>query len=228
MIEGWTSFFKREQRQPYYQALMAFLAEEDLTKVIYPRSEDWFQCFTLTPYEEVKVVILGQDPYHEENQAHGLAFSVNHGIAVPPSLRNIFKELEQDVDLPRPLHGNLSGWAKQGVLLLNTVLTVEKGKANSHKGKGWETFTDHVLSYLNQRERPIVYILWGNQARKKAELLTNQNHLILSSSHPSPLSAYHTFFGSKPFSQTNDFLLHHGMSPIQWQLQEEFHVSPHR
>ncbi|WP_134170638.1 uracil-DNA glycosylase [Breznakia blatticola] len=212
------TFLANEQTQPYYQKLMKFLDEQMQSKTIYPPKEQWFHAFELLKDTQVKVVILGQDPYHGQNEAMGLAFSVEMGVKIPPSLQNIFKELKADMGYEIPLFGDLSNWAKQGVLLLNTVLTVEKDKANSHKGKGWEIFTDRVLMELDKQDTPIVFILWGKQAIEKKALLHNPNHLILESVHPSPLSAYRGFFGSKPFSQTNAFLKEHNETEIDWRL----------
>ena len=188
------------------------------TQTVYPPREQLFTAFSLTPPEAVKVVILGQDPYHEPGQAHGLAFSVQQGVKLPPSLVNIYKELQADLGIEPPKHGDLTRWAKQGVFLLNTVLTVEHGKANSHKAYGWQTFTDHVVKRLSQLPQPVAFVLWGAQAQKKAAAAAASPYprLILQGPHPSPLSAYRGFFGSKPFSQINAFLLEHSQSPIQW------------
>ena len=220
MIQTWEALFQQEQQKEYYKKLMAFLDQEYETKTIFPPREDWFTCFDLCPYQDVKVVILGQDPYHQPNQAHGLCFSVRKGIKLPPSLRNIYKELKSDLDIDMPSHGYLVDWAKQGVFMMNAVLTVECGKAGSHQKKGWEIFTDTVIRALNEREDGIVFILWGNWAKKKAELITNPNHHILFSAHPSPLSAYHGFFGSQPFSKTNALLKEMGKTPIEWKIEE--------
>lgn len=203
-----------EFEKPYYQELRRFLINEYSTKTIYPDMYDIFNALKLTSYEKVKAVILGQDPYHEPGQAHGLCFSVKKGTRKPPSLVNIFKELQDDLGIPISDHGFLEGWAKEGVLLLNTVLTVQAHRANSHRGKGWETFTDRVITLLNQREEPIVFILWGANARSKKALITNPGHLILEAVHPSPLSAHNGFFGGKYFSRTNGFL----KEPIRWEL----------
>ena len=203
-----------EFEKPYYQELRRFLINEYSTKIIYPDMYDIFNALQLTSYEKVKAVILGQDPYHEPGQAHGLCFSVKKGTRKPPSLVNIFKELQDDLGIPIPDHGFLEGWAKEGVLLLNTVLTVQVHRANSHRGKGWETFTDRVITLLNQREEPIVFILWGANARSKKALITNSSHLILEAVHPSPLSAHNGFFGGRYFSRTNGFL----KEPIHWEL----------
>ncbi|OCN06217.1 uracil-DNA glycosylase [Erysipelotrichaceae bacterium MTC7] len=212
------TFLKQEETQPYYQKLMQFLAEQMQTNEIYPPQDMWFKAFDALGDQDVKVVILGQDPYHGQGEAMGLAFSVEMGVKIPPSLQNIFKELKNDLGYELPLFGDLSAWANQGVLLLNTVLTVRKDEANSHKGKGWEIFTTRVLQELDKQEQPIVFILWGKQAIEKKELLHNPNHLILESVHPSPLSAYRGFFGSKPFSQANAYLKAHGVKEIDWRL----------
>ena len=188
------------------------------TKTIFPAKEDIFNALKLTDYKDVKVVIVGQDPYHGVGEAHGLSFSVLKGVKIPPSLQNIYKELDDDLGIKPKSHGELTGWAKQGVLLLNAVLTVEKDKASSHKGMGWELFTDYIIKLLNTREDPIVFILWGNFAKSKQKYITNKNHLVISSAHPSPFSAYSGFFGSKPFSKTNDFLIKHNKKPIDWSL----------
>lgn len=205
--------------KPYMQDLMAFLeAEIKLGKSIYPPRPDIFNAFNLTPYSKVKVVIIGQDPYHGPGQAHGLAFSVRSGVKIPPSLVNIFKELSDDIGLSVPNHGCLESWARQGVLLLNNVLTVEEGKAGSHHKKDWEIFTDRVIELLNERKENLVFILWGNPAQKKAKSVDEKKHLILRSVHPSPLSVYRGFLGSKPFSQTNTFLTSKGITPIDWTI----------
>ena len=185
-------------------------------ETIFPKKEDIFNAFHYTPYEETKVVILGQDPYHGPNQAHGFSFSVKPNVAIPPSLRNIFKELNADLDIPIPNHGFLVNWANQGVLLLNTVLTVRAHQANSHRGKGWEMFTDEVIKVLNERKQPIVFILWGKNAQVKKAMIDSRKHFILEAPHPSPLSAHRGFFGSKPFSKTNQFLQSIGKEPINW------------
>lgn len=215
----WQNVLQDEFQKPYYLSLRQFLISEYRTKKIYPDMYDIFNALHLTPLEKTKVVILGQDPYHEPQQAHGLSFSVKEGVAIPPSLKNIFQELSQDIpSFHMPTHGCLTHWAEQGVLLLNAVLTVQAHRANSHKGKGWELFTDKILSILNEQTRPIVFILWGNPARAKKIFITNKQHLILESAHPSPLSAFHGFFGSRPFSKTNEFLIKTGQTPIDWQI----------
>lgn len=215
----WDDILQDEFNKEYYLNLRKFLDEEYASKVIYPLKQDLYSALRLTPYKDVKVLILGQDPYHEPNQAHGLAFSVNKGIQTPPSLINIYKELHNDLGCFIPNNGYLVPWAKQGVLLLNTVLTVEAHKANSHKGKGWEILTDTIISKLNDKKEPIVFILWGRNARDKRKLITNPKHLIIESAHPSPLSAYNGFFSSKPFSKTNDFLIKNNIKPINWQIE---------
>jgi uracil-DNA glycosylase len=187
-------------------------------KTIFPLKENIFNALKLTDYDNVKVVIMGQDPYHGEGEAHGLSFSVQKGIKIPPSLQNIYKELNNDLGIPPKEHGELTGWAKQGVLLLNSVLTVEKDKPSSHKGMGWELFTDYVIKKLNTKDDPIVFILWGNFAKSKKKYITNPKHLVIESAHPSPFSAYNGFFGSKPFSKANDFLIKNKKEPIDWSL----------
>jgi len=212
----WSNLFSQESKKEYFIKLNNFIQSEIDNKEIYPPMEDTFNAFKLTPFNEVKVVIIGQDPYHGKGQAHGLAFSVNEGIKVPPSLRNIFKELHNDLGITPRNNGNLTEWAKQGVLLLNTILTVEAHKPLSHKNKGWEIFTNKIISELNKDESPKVFILWGNNAIKKSDLITNPNHLIITTSHPSPLSARHSFFGSKIFTKTNDFLEHGQLGKIDF------------
>lgn len=214
----WEEFLKKEFKEEYFIQLSEFLKEAYSTRTIYPKREDVFNAFAYTKYEDMKVVIIGQDPYHQANQAHGLCFSVNPGIPLPPSLRNIFKELCEDVSCGMPTSGSLIHWAKQGVLLLNSILTVEDSKPLSHKDKGWEHFCDHTLEECNRSNQAIVFILWGKQAQAKASIITNPIHLVLKSVHPSPLSAYQGFFGSKPFSKTNEFLIKNGRSPIDWCL----------
>ena len=215
----WDEILSDEFEKPYYLELREFLKEEYRTKTIYPNMNNIFEALKRTSYKDTKVLILGQDPYHGENQAHGLAFSVQPNVAIPPSLLNIYKELQSDIGCFIPNNGYLKKWADEGVLLLNTVLTVRAGLANSHKGKGWEKFTDSVIKALNEREEPMVFILWGNNAISKKSLITNKNHLILQSVHPSPLSASRGFFGSKPFSKTNEFLVSKGIEPIDWQIE---------
>ena len=214
----WDQVLAGEFEKDYYLELRKFLKEEYSTRVIYPSMYDIFNALKHTAYKDVKVVILGQDPYHGPNQAHGMCFSVKKGVAVPPSLVNIYKELKEDVGFEIPNHGFLESWADQGVLLMNTVLTVRGGQANSHKGKGWEIFTDQVIRHLNDREQPMVFLLWGAHAKSKRQLITNPNHMILTAAHPSPLSAYNGFYGCRHFSRTNLFLEEQGMKPIDWQL----------
>ena len=215
----WAEALKEEYRKPYYRELYKKINEEYRTREIFPPSDEIFSAFHLTPLKDVKVVILGQDPYHNEHQAHGLCFSVQPGEEVPPSLVNIYQELHDDLGCTIPNHGCLTKWAEQGVLMLNTVLTVRAHMANSHHGKGWEEFTDAAIRALNAQDRPIVFILWGRPAQMKKSMLNNPNHLILEAPHPSPLSAYRGFFGCRHFSQTNDFLVSHGLTPIDWQIE---------
>lgn len=215
----WKNYLDSEFKKDYYIKLKKFLVNEYNSKVIYPNMYDLFNALHFTPYSKVKVVILGQDPYHGPNQAHGLSFSVNPGVKTPPSLINIYKELHTDLGCFIPNNGYLKKWADQGVLLLNTVLTVRAGEANSHRNKGWEDFTTRVIQILNDKETPIVFILWGNNAISKEKLITNPKHLIIKSVHPSPLSASRGFFGSKPFSKTNDFLIKTNQTPIDWQIE---------
>ncbi len=212
----WEKALKSEFGKPYYRDLYKKVLEEYRTQVVYPPSRDMFNAFRFTPLEKVKVVILGQDPYHEPGQANGLCFSVHKDIRIPPSLVNIYKEMESDLGCKAPESGDLTGWAEQGVLLLNTVLTVRAHQANSHKDIGWETFTDAAIRAVAAQDRPIVFILWGGQARRKKSLIRNPKHLVVESPHPSPLSAYNGFFGSRPFSKTNDFLIANGLTPIDW------------
>lgn len=214
----WDDLLKDEFQKEYYLKLREFLKEEYSTKTIYPPMYDIFNAFKYTSFSDVKVVILGQDPYHGKGQAHGLCFSVLKGVNPPPSLVNIYKELNNDTGFQIPNHGELTKWAKEGILLLNTTLTVREASPNSHKGKGWETFTDNVISILNDREKPIVFLLWGGNARSKKALITNKNHLILETVHPSPLSAYGGFFGCGHFSKTNRFLEENNIEPIDWQV----------
>jgi len=214
----WQDIIGDEFDKPYYQELRAFLKIEYGTQTIYPDKHDIFNAFRLTPYSEIKVVLIGQDPYHGPGQAHGLSFSVKPGIPAPPSLINIFKEMHDDLGIPIPNHGFLDSWAKQGVLLLNTVLTVRAGEAHSHRMKGWETFTDEVIRAINLKNEPVVFWLWGKPAQEKEKLITNPLHLILKAPHPSPLSVYRGFYGCKPFSKTNEFLIKIGKAPIDWTL----------
>ena len=216
--ENWKKVLFDEFQKPYFEALKAFLVEEKKVHAIYPKSSNIFAAFDNTPFDNVKVVILGQDPYHGENQAHGLSFSVQDGVPHPPSLQNIFKELRDDMGCAIPKSGNLSAWAKQGVFLLNTVLTVRASEANSHRNQGWENFTDAVIKLLSAHKEHLVFILWGAPAGAKASLIDEQKHLILKAPHPSPLSSYRGFFGSKPFSKSNEFLTCKGIKPISWSL----------
>jgi len=217
--ESWLGPLQQEFDAPYMAELRGFLASERETgKAIYPKANEWFAALDLTPLDKTRVVILGQDPYHGEGQAHGLCFSVQRGTRPPPSLVNIYKELASDLGHKPPIHGNLQHWAEQGVLLLNSVLTVEAGRAVSHQGKGWERFTDAVIKLLNDQQRPIVFILWGAYAQRKAAFVDKSRHLVLTSAHPSPLSAYNGFFESKPFSKTNDYLRANRLDPIDWQI----------
>ncbi len=220
MIDNdWLPALSEEFKKPYYRSLFQFVKTEYNTTMIFPPADDIFNAFHLTPLSQVKVVIIGQDPYHEPGQAHGLCFSVKPGVDIPPSLENIYKELQDDLGCYIPNNGYLVKWAEQGVLMLNTVLTVRAHRANSHHGQGWEQFTDAAIRALNEQDRPIVFILWGKPAQAKKEMLNNPNHLILTAPHPSPLSAYRGFFGSKPFSKTNAFLQAHGVAPIDWQIE---------
>ena len=220
MIQNdWLAPLKPEFSKPYYAELFKFVKNEYATRQIFPPADDIFNAFHLTPLHEVKVVILGQDPYHNDGQAHGLCFSVKPDVDIPPSLVNIYQELHDDLGCYIPNNGYLTKWAKQGVLMLNTVLTVRAHQANSHRGMGWEQFTDAAIRILNEQDRPIVFILWGSPAQKKAQMLNNPKHLILKAPHPSPLSAYRGFFGSRPFSQTNEFLVKNGLEPIDWQIE---------
>lgn len=214
----WLEPLKPEFKKEYYKNLYKKVVEEYNTTLVYPPSDDLFNAFHLTPLSEVKAVILGQDPYHGDGQAHGLCFSVKKGIEIPPSLVNIYQELKDDLGCEIPTHGYLEKWAKQGVLMLNTVLTVRAHQAFSHRGIGWEQFTDAAIRILNEQDRPIVFILWGKPAQEKAKMLNNPKHCILKAPHPSPLSAYRGFFGSKPFSSTNKFLEENGVKPIDWQI----------
>lgn len=211
----WDIVLKEDFESPYFEKLGIFVKNEYKHKIIYPEYKDIFNALKYTDYDEVKVVILGQDPYHGEHEAHGLSFSVKEGVPMPPSLRNIFKELKNDIGVDRT-QTDLTDWAKQGVLLLNSIMTVVKDTPLSHKDKGWEIFTDNVIKKLGEREKPIVFILWGNYARSKKLLIKNKNHLIIENVHPSPLSASRGFFGSKPFSKANQFLEKNGMNKINW------------
>lgn len=217
---SWDEILEGEFDKEYYLKLRQFLIGEYKSRVIYPDMYHIFNALKFTPYEKVKAVILGQDPYHQPGQAHGLCFSVQKGMPQPPSLVNIFKELADDLGITPPGHGNLESWANNGVLLLNTALTVRKNQANSHRGKGWEIFTDRVIELLNERQQPIVFILWGNNAKAKEKLITNPNHCIIKGAHPSPLSAHYGFWGGKYFSRTNAFLASTGQEPIDWIVPE--------
>ena len=217
----WENVLKEETKKDYFKQLEQFLTNEYNTHVIYPPKSRIFSALEETPYEKVKVVLLGQDPYHGEGQANGLAFSVAREVAIPPSLRNMYKELANDLKLPVASHGDLTAWAKQGVLLLNTALTVRQGHAHSHQNQGWEIFTDTVIQRLNERTDPVIFLLWGNAAQQKKRQITGAQHIVLETSHPSPLSAYRGFLGSRIFSQVNDALLQLGKSPIDWQIKEE-------
>ncbi len=215
---SWDEILSGEFTSEYYLKLREFLKKEYFTKTVFPPMGDIFNALKYTPYENVKVVILGQDPYHEKGQAEGLCFSVPKGVKAPPSLVNIFKEIKDDVGIDNQ-SPNLINWAKQGVLLLNTSLTVREGQANSHSDKGWEILTDNIIKKLNEREKPIVFLLWGANARSKAALIENKRHLVLCCAHPSPLSAYNGFFGCRHFSKTNDFLIKNGEMPIDWRTE---------
>lgn len=214
----WDDLLKDEFEKDYYLKLREFLKQEYFSCKVYPDMYDIFNALRYTSYSDVKAVIIGQDPYHGRGQAHGLCFSVQKGVAVPPSLQNIYKEIYDDLGIPPASHGYLKKWADNGVLMMNAVLTVREGQANSHKGKGWENFTDRVIELLNGREKPIVFLLWGGNAKQKMRLITNPNHLILQAAHPSPLSAFNGFFGCRHFSKTNEFLTANGMTPIDWRV----------
>ena len=213
---SWQQRLQPEFDKPYFEQLTSFVSHEYATKTVYPPGSQIFAAFDACPFDRVKVVILGQDPYHEPNQAHGLCFSVNDHVPFPPSLQNIFKEIESDLGIPVPQSGNLTRWARQGVLLLNATLTVEAHRAASHQGKGWETFTDAVIHKLAEEREHLVFILWGAYAQRKGEFIDRNRHLVLQSPHPSPLSAHRGFFGNHHFSQTNQYLVAHGIEPIQW------------
>jgi uracil-DNA glycosylase len=215
---SWQKILAEEFEKPYFQKLQDFLTEERETQTIFPTEGDVFSAFKLTPYENVNVLVLGQDPYHDDNQAHGLCFSVKPGIKIPPSLLNIYKELQTDVEFKIPKHGYLVSWAEQGIMMLNAVLTVKAHTPNSHKDKGWETFTDAVISKVNQKTDPVVFVLWGAYAQKKLKLIDTVRHTVIQSAHPSPLSARNGFFGSKPFSAINAALHSAGKPAINWQI----------
>jgi uracil-DNA glycosylase len=216
--DSWKTVLAEEFDKPYFKELENFIAQERKSKTIYPPSEDVFSAFELTPFEQVNVLILGQDPYHGENQAHGLCFSVKPGVKTPPSLVNIYKELKDDLGFDIPSHGYLVPWAKQGILMINAVLTVEAHTPNSHKNKGWETFTDAVISKVNRKQEPVIFVLWGGYAKKKLKLIDTDRHTVIQSAHPSPLSARNGFFGSKPFSKINSALRQAGKPEIDFQL----------
>ena len=219
ITNDWADALKEEYKKDYYKKLFDFVGKAYANGTVYPPGDDIFNAFHLTPLSKVKVVIIGQDPYHEPGQAHGLSFSVKPGVEIPPSLVNIYKELESDCGCYIPNNGYLVKWANQGVLLLNAVLTVQAHRAASHQGKGWEEFTDAAIRALNNEDRPIVFMLWGSFARSKKQMLSNPQHLILEAPHPSPLSAYRGFFGCKHFSKANDFLTSHGVEAIDWQIE---------
>lgn len=216
MINSWSDFLDQQKSKKYFIELLDKLNQARKKATVYPLEEDLFSCFELCSYDNLKVVIIGQDPYHGENQAHGLSFSVKPGVKIPPSLKNIYKELQNDLGVTHPNHGYLAAWAKQGVLLMNTIWSVEAGKAGSHKKLGWESFTKNLLTLLNDYEKPLVFILWGNHAIDVAKAVTKPQHFLLKGVHPSPLSANKGFFGSKPFSKTNDFLIKAGRGAIDW------------
>lgn len=217
---SWDDILAEEFKKDYYLKLREFLKYEYNHFTVYPPMNDIFNSLRYADYNSIKAVIIGQDPYHEPNQAHGLAFSVKKGCPIPPSLKNIYTELEQDLGIKPPAHGELTEWAEQGVLLLNNALTVRRGQANSHRGKGWEIFTDRVIEIVAQKTEPVVYLLWGANAREKKKLINNPSHLILTAAHPSPLSAYNGFFGCRHFSKANEFLESHGVEGVEWQLSE--------
>ena len=219
ITNDWAPALAPEYKKPYYKELFDFVGHEYATKQIFPPSDDIFNAFHLTPLSKVKCVIIGQDPYHNEGQAHGLSFSVKPSVTPPPSLKNIYKELQNDLGCYIPNNGYLVKWAEQGVLMLNAVLTVQAHKANSHQGHGWEEFTDAVIRIINEQDRPIVFLLWGAYAGKKAEMLNNPKHLVLRAAHPSPYSANKGFMGCKHFSKANDFLSQNGVAPIDWQIE---------
>ncbi len=214
----WYDWLKQEWSQPYFKELSVFLHEAYQTRTIYPPREKVFSAFEACDYKDIKVVILGQDPYHEPGQAHGMCFSVNPGVDIPPSLKNIYKELQNELGCYIPDNGYLMPWAKQGVFLLNTVMTVERGRANSHAGKGWETFTDHVIQRINEKQDPVVFLLWGRNARNKTKMIDRNKHLVLEAAHPSPLSAYNGFFGCGHFVKTNEFLSAKNRVAVDWQI----------
>ncbi|HRE00961.1 MAG TPA: uracil-DNA glycosylase [Ilumatobacteraceae bacterium] len=218
MVTDWNPLLRGEFAKPYWQTLQQFVRDERTRATVYPPDDEVFAAIHLTPHANTRVMILGQDPYHGPNQAHGLCFSVRRGVAIPPSLVNIYNELQSDLGIEPPGHGNLTRWAEQGVLLLNTTLTVRAGQAASHQGKGWETFTDEVIRVVDAKTDPVVFILWGSHARKKKALIDLSRHVVIESAHPSPLSAHNGFFGSRPFSRANAALIERGRDPIDWQL----------
>ena len=218
MKTDWNPVLREEFAKPYWGQLQSFVAAERQRAPVYPPPDEVFACLHLTPYADTRVLVLGQDPYHGRGQAHGLCFSVRRGVPIPPSLVNIYEELRTDVGVEPPDHGNLEAWARQGVLLLNTTLTVRGGQAASHQGKGWETFTDEVIRTVDAKEHPVVFILWGSHARRKKALIDTSRHTVIESAHPSPLSARNGFFGSRPFSRTNEALVAAGLEPIDWRL----------
>ena len=221
ITNDWADYLKEEYKKPYYRKLYQKVMDEYHTKLIFPPADDIFNAFHFTPVKDVKVVILGQDPYHGNGQAHGLCFSVKPDVEIPPSLVNIYKELQDDCGCYIPNNGYLEKWAREGVMLLNTVLTVRAHQANSHRGIGWEEFTDAAIRVLNDQDRPMVFMLWGRPAQMKKSMLTNPKHLILEAPHPSPLSAYRGFFGCRHFSKTNEFLIQNGLEPIDWQIENK-------
>ncbi len=214
----WYDWLHEEWKKDYFVSLSAFVHDAYATRAVYPPKQQVFSAFEACNYADIKVIILGQDPYHQRGQAHGMCFSVNPGVAIPPSLQNIYKELQQDCGCTIPNNGYLMDWAKQGVFLLNTILTVEDSHPLSHKNRGWETFTDAIIERINAKEEPVVFLLWGRNARDKAKMIDTSKHLVLEASHPSPLSAYHGFFGCRHFSKANAFLMEHGQKPIDWQI----------
>lgn len=217
-MKNWNEFLEKESKESYFIKLAEKVEEARRTTTVYPPKDEMFSCFMLCPYENVKAVIIGQDPYHGAGQAHGLSFSVKPGQKIPPSLRNIYKELKSDLNIDPPNHGYLEAWAKQGILMINTSWSVKEGKPDSHKNYGWKKFTDHLLEELNNYDKPLVFILWGNHAIEAAKGINNPKHLLIKSVHPSPLAARRGFFGSKPFSKTNEFLKSVGRDPIDWEL----------
>lgn len=216
----WDELLKDEFKKDYYLKLREFLKHEYATQTIYPDMHDIFNALKATAYKDIKIVILGQDPYHEPNQAHGLCFSVKKGVQPPPSLKNMYKEIKEELGIDPPSHGELLSWANQGILMLNTVLTVRRGAADSHKGKGWEQFTDAVIKKVNEREKPVIFMLWGGKAKQKLPLITNPNHIVLKAAHPSPLSAYQGFFGCGHFKKANEILKQMGEREIDWEIPE--------